>query len=406
MSSTSQRVAYLINLYPQVSHTFIRREILALEAQGVTVDRIAIRGWDDTIVDDDDRAERKRTRYVLKDGMGALLGDTIRIALRHPGRFLTALRAAVAMSRHAFRPLPYHLIWLAQACRIRRWLHQTGATHLHAHFGTNPAEIARLVHLLGGPAYSFTVHGPIDLDGERQLHFPAKMGDASFIAAITSYCQSQIMRQIPRADWPKLNIVHCALDADYFADDIPPFPDQPRFLSVARLSPEKGHFHLLDGFAAVYARHPEARLVLAGDGPSRSEIEARIAEMGLGEAVEITGWVDAARIKAELAGATAFVLPSFSEGLPVVIMEAMARGRPVISTYVAGIPELVLPGETGWLVPPSDTEALTAAMLEVAQADETSLRTMGTAGRDRAKERHSVEAEAAKLKALFRASNR
>lgn len=404
MSSTSLRVAYLINLYPQVSHTFIRREILALEAQGVTVDRIAVRGWDDDIVDDDDRAERTRTRYLLKDGMGPLLMDTLRVALRHPRRFLTALGAAAAMSRHAFRPLPYHLIWLAQACRIRRWLDKTGATHLHAHFGTNPAETARLVHLLGGPPYSFTVHGPVDLDGERQLHFPAKMGDASFIAAITAYCQSQIMRQIPRAGWAKLNIVHCALDADYFCDAPPPFPDQLRFLSVARLSPEKGHFHLLDGFAAVHARHPQARLVLAGDGPSRPEIEARIAEMGLGEVVEITGWVDAPRIKAELARTTAFVLPSFSEGLPVVIMEAMARGRPVISTYVAGIPELIIPGETGWLVPPSDTEALTAAMLEVAQADEITLKSMGQAGRDRAKARHSIETEAAKLKALFQNS--
>ncbi|NNL71793.1 MAG: glycosyltransferase family 4 protein [Silicimonas sp.] len=394
-------VAYLINLYPQVSHTFIRREILALEAQGVTVDRIAIRGWDDDIVDDDDHVERKRTRYVLKDGTGALLADTLQIAFRHPARFLTAFRAAVSMSRHAFRPLPYHLIWLAQACRIRRWTEATGASHLHAHFGTNPAEIARLVHLLGGPSYSFTVHGPIDLDGERQLHFPAKMGDASFIAAITAYCRSQIMRQISRKDWPKLNIVHCALDADYFCNDIPPFPDTLGFLSVARLSPEKGHFHLLDGFAAVHARHPEARLVLAGDGPSRSEIEARITEMGLTDAVEITGWVDAARVKAELARATAFVLPSFSEGLPVVIMEAMARGRPVISTYVAGIPELVLPGKTGWLVPPSDTEALTAAMLEVASADDSRLRAMAEAGRDRAKERHSIKVEAAKLKVLF-----
>ncbi len=395
------RVAYLINLYPQVSHTFIRREILALEAQGVAVDRIAIRGWDAELVDADDLTERTKTRYVLQDGTAALISELLRTVLQRPGRFWAALKAAIAMSRHAFRPLPYHLIWLAQACRIRRWLEETGATHLHAHFGTNPAEIARLIHILGGPKYSFTVHGPVDLDGERQLHFPAKMGDASFIAAITAFCRSQIMRQIPRKDWHKINIVHCALDADYFCTDIPAFPETLQFLSVARLAPEKGHFHLLEGFAAVRARHPEARLVLAGDGPSRAEIEARISKMGLQEAVEITGWVDAHRVKAELERATAFVLPSFSEGLPVVIMEAMARGRPVISTYVAGIPELILPGETGWLVAPSDTEALKAAMLEVAEADTSQLHTMATAARDRVRERHSIETEAAKLKALF-----
>lgn len=394
-------VAYLVNLYPQVSHTFIRREILALEAQGVMVDRMSIRGWDDPIVDAEDHAERERTRYLLKDGVRGLLRDAFGAAATNPGGFFKALKAAMTMSRNALRPLPYHLIWLAEACRVQRWMAETGATHLHAHFGTNSAEIARLVHILGGQSYSFTIHGQNELDGARQLHFPAKISDSAFAVAVSAYCRSQILRHVPHEIWSKLKVVHCGLDQDYFADEVPPFPDHPRFLCVARLSPEKGHLLLLDAFRTVHEKTPQARLTFAGDGPMRKTLESRIEALGLKDAVEITGWVDADRVKAELARCTALVQPSFIEGLPVVIMEAMARFRPVISTYVAGIPELVQPGRTGWLVPAGETGALCEAMMEAATTDRAALEQMGRVGQARALERHSVETEAAKLKAFF-----
>ena len=395
------RVAYLVNLYPLVSHTFIRREILALEAQGVTVDRISIRGWNDPIVDAEDTTERSKTRYVLKDGVGGLLKDTARTAFKHPKAFFTALKAAFAMSRNALRPLPYHLIWLAQACRIKTWMEETGATHIHAHFGTNPAEIARLVHLLGGQNYSFTIHGQNELDGAKRLHFDKKVGDSAFTVAVSGYCRSQIMRHVAHEDWGKMKVVHCGLDDSYFSDTVPAFPETLRFLSVARLSPEKGHLLLLEAFAKLLVDHPNAKLVLAGDGPMRDTIDAEIARLGLTQAVEITGWVDADRVKAELERATALVQPSFIEGLPVVIMEAMARGRPVISTYVSGIPELVLPGLTGWLVPAGDTTALGAAMTELAATGPDTLQDMGQRSIERVKARHAIKTEAGKLKALF-----
>ena len=401
MSSPPLHVAYLVNLYPAVSHTFIRREILALEAQGVAVDRISVRGWDDPLVDAEDIAERAKTRYVLKDGMGGLLRDLFRTATKTPGPFFKALKATLQMSRNAIRPLPYHLIWLAEACRIKLWMEESGATHIHAHFGTNPTEIARLVHLLGGQSYSFTIHGQNELDGAKRLHFDKKVGDAAFAVAVSGYCRSQIMRHVPHVHWSKMKVVHCGLDAGYFSDDVPAFPDRLRFLSVARLSPEKGHLLLLEAFAKLRVDHPTAQLVLAGDGPMRAEIDREIARLGLSDAVEITGWVDADRVKAELERATALVQPSFIEGLPVVIMEAMARGRPVISTYVSGIPELVLPGQTGWLVPAGDTQALEAAMSALAATETARLADMGATSIARAKDRHSVDTEATKLKALF-----
>ena len=398
----SKRVAYLINQYPKVSHTFIRREILALERQGIVVDRFALRGWDDdAVVDAADISEREKTRYVQKGGIATLIGELARTAIFRPARFFKAFSRALSMSRNAVRPLPYHLIYLAQACRIARWLDGSDATHLHAHFGTNPAEIAHLVRILGGPEYSFTIHGQDEIEGAKRLHFPRKIGQSKFTVAISAYCRSQILREIPHREWDKLKIVHCGLDGEYFSDTAPDIPETPVFLAIGRLSPEKGHLILLDAFAKLQEQHPQARLVFAGDGPMRTELENRIAALNLKDAVEITGWVDTARVEAELSHATALVQPSFIEGLPVVIMEAMAKRRPVISTYVAGIPELVIPGVTGWLVPAGEVEALADAMVEAASARADQLQQMGEAGQTRAKERHLIDREAEKLAALF-----
>jgi glycosyltransferase involved in cell wall biosynthesis len=402
VTSSEKRVAYLVNQYPAVSHTFIRREIFALERLGVTVDRISLTGWDLPLVDAHDISEREKTRYVQKGGVLSLLREALKTAVARPGLFFKALGAALSMSRNAVRPLPYHLIYLAQACRVQNWVAETGATHLHAHFGTNPAEIACLVRILGGPEYSFTNHGSNELDGAPRLHFPRKIGLAKFAVAVSHYCRSQLLRVIPYTDWEKLKVIHCGLDAEYFTDDPLPLPDAPRFLCVGRLSPVKGHLLLIDAFAEVYKAHPEARLTLAGDGEEmRPAIEARIAELGLGEVVEITGWVDADRVKAELARCTALVQPSLIEGLPVVIMEAMARKRPVVSTFIAGIPELVQPGRTGWIIPAGDVPSLVEALREAISTDLETLSKMGEVGQARARDRHLIDTEAAKLKALF-----
>lgn len=397
----ARRVSYLVNQYPLTSHSFIRREILALEAQGIVVDRFALRGWDAPLVDPGDLADRERTRYVQRDGLPALLGDALNVAIRSPMVFLRALGTALAMSRRAVRPWPYHLAYLLQACRVKRWCADTGAAHLHAHFGTNPAEIALLVKLLGGPEYSFTIHGRGEADGGARLHFDRKVGGATFVAAVSGYTRSQLMREIDPALWDKVKVVHCGLDDSFFPDTAPPLPAAPTFLAVGRLSPEKGHLILLDAFAHVRNTHSDARLVIVGDGDMRPATEAKIAALGLSDSVALRGWRSAAEVRDELTEATALVQPSFIEGLPVVIMEAMAMYRPVISTYVAGIPELVLPGETGWLVPAGDIDSLAAAMQEAANAPPEQLSAIGAAGHARAKERHSVTTESAKLARLI-----
>lgn len=395
------RIAYLITEYPKVSHTFIRREILALERLGVTVDRIALRGWDADVADPSDEAERGRTRYVLKGGVLPLLGAMARTLVRWPGAFWTALRAAIALSRPALRPLPYHLIYLAHACQIRIWLEAEPVQHLHAHFGTNSTETALLLRLLGGPDYSFTVHGADEADHAKYLHLDRKVAGAKHAVAISSYTRSQLFRHIPPADWPKVAIVHCGLEDSFFAEDPVAFPTDPVFLCIGRLSSEKGHTILLDAFADVVRQRPDCRLVLAGDGPLRCQIEAQIDALGLKAHVQITGWISSGEVRRQIEAATILVQPSFQEGLPVVIMEAMALGRPVLSTYVAGIPELVQPGETGWLVPAGDVAALGEAMATATDTPAETLADMGAVAISRVHARHHVDTEARKLLDLF-----
>ena len=395
------RIAYLVNQYPKVSHTFIRREILALERLGFEVERIALRGWDGTFVDPDDEAERKRTRYVLRGGLPALLSAVAFVMLMRPIRFARALRLVWLMTKRAERPLPVHFVYLAEACRITVWLRGASVRHLHAHFGTNSAEVAMLVHALGGPPWSFTIHGPEEFDKALLLGLAEKVRRCSFVVAISSFGRSQLFRLVERNYWPKIHVVHCGLDRTFF--DGPPSspPTTRRLVCVGRLCEQKGQLLLLQAMGLLARVGTTFELVLAGDGEMRKEIEMLLQEQGLSDCVRISGWISGAEVKNEILAARALVLPSLAEGLPVVLMEAMALRRPVISTYIAGIPELVRPNEDGWLVPAGDVESLACAMRNCLDAPEATLASMGEAARKRVLARHDLDIEATKLAALI-----
>lgn len=397
------RIAYFINQYPKVSHSFIRREILALERQGIEVQRIALRGWDGELQDNDDIAERSKTRYVLEDGVKGLLKPLLEVLRAQPRRFFSALWLALRMGRRADRSWPYHLIYLAEACRVVQWLQAFGAEHVHAHFGTNSTEVVMLANALGGPPYSFTVHGPEEFDKPQFLHIDEKVRRAAFVAAVSSYGRSQLYRWVAHAHWNKVKVVHCGLEAAFHAGPPVPVPAVPRLVCVGRLCEQKGQLLLLEAAQKLAAQGTAFELVLAGDGEMRAEIETLIARHGLQGQVRITGWISSGQVREELLAARALVLPSFAEGLPVVIMEAMALRRPVLTTYVAGIPELVRPGENGWLFPAGAVQELAAAMADcLGQPDEV-LQRMGDAAHQRVLERHDIDTEVAKLASYFRA---
>jgi colanic acid/amylovoran biosynthesis glycosyltransferase len=395
------KIAYVLNTYPRPSHSFIRREIAALERRGLTVHRLAMRNAPEALVDPADIAEQARTEHVLDLGARRLAGAALGAVLLRPGRALGALRLALALAQGSEVGRLRHLIYWAEACHVAARCRALGIAHVHAHFGTNPAAVAALVRALGGPGYSFTVHGPEEFDAPRALALGAKMRDAAFTVAISSYGRSQLMRWADPADWPRLHVVHCGIEPDAFAAPAPP-PEGPlRLVAVGRLAEQKGQLLLIEAVAQAARLRPGLYLTLVGDGELRGAIEAAVAARGLAGQVTITGWVDEARVRAELARAHALVLPSFAEGLPMVAMEAMAAARPVIATHVAGIPELVVPGETGWLVPAGDVGALAGAIEALAATPPARLSEMGQAGRARVLARHDIDIEAARLAGLF-----
>ncbi len=397
-SGIAKRIAYLVNIYPKVSHSFIRREITALEQMGFSVMRVSVRGWDEKLVDPADFRERQVTRYILKMGMWQLVMAALRVAYASPGRFAEALRLVFKLGFNADRSLPFHFIYLIEACQLALWLKAEGVEHLHAHFGTNPSEVALLAHVLSGTPFSFTVHGPDEFDRALVLHFDTKLPFAKFVVAVNSYCRSQLMRRTPHDQWHKIKVVHCGLDRSFFEEaNAAPQAGSQTFLCVGRLCEQKGQLMLLESFARIAARFPQARVVLAGDGDMRPALEESIRRHGLGGRVTITGWITEAQVREEMLRARALVLPSFAESLPVVIMEAMALRRPVITTYVAGIPELVRDGETGWLIPAGSIEALSKAMTDCLERDERDLHRLGENGFARVSERHRLDLEALRL---------
>jgi glycosyltransferase involved in cell wall biosynthesis len=288
---------------------------------------------------------------------------------------------------------------VAEACRLAAWLRDSGALKVHAHFGTNSAEVVMYARRLGGPPYSFTSHGPEEY--ESLLALDDKVREAAFVAAISSYGRSQLYLRCEPKDWPKIHVVRCGIEPAFHGNAAAGKARPRRLVCVGRLCAAKGQLLLVEAAARLRARGVDLELVLAGDGPLRGDIEAAVQRHGLGSKVRITGWISSEHVREEISAALALVLPSFAEGLPVVIMEAMALRRPVLSTYVAGIPELVVPGETGWLFPAGSLDDLIEAIGACLSRREDELQRMGEKGFERVMRLHSIDTEAAKLADLF-----
>lgn len=388
------RIAYVLNQHPKVSHTFIRREIAALKALGAKVDRISMRGSPDPLKDPADIEEARLTRIVLREPLRLALSVPTETR-RRPRAVLEALRLALRLGRRAGRRL-VHLVYLAEACRVAELCRKDGVTHLHAHFGTNSAAVAMLAGVVSGLPYSLTVHGPEEFDRPDTLALDEKIGRAAFTLAVSDFGRSQLFRWAALERWSRIHVVRCGLDLARFEDAAAPAGDAPALVCVGRLCEQKGQLLLLDAIARIAPETPGLRLTLVGDGELRPLVERRVAELGLEEVVEITGWADEAEVRRRILAARALVLPSFAEGLPVVLMEALALGRPVVSTYVAGIPELV-DASCGWIVPAGSVDALTAALRDVLSADPARLDALGREGRRRVADRHDASAEGRKL---------
>lgn len=394
-------LAYLINQYPGISHTFIRREIEAMERRGLAVSRFAIRSSAHGLIAAEDVGEAARTRRIVGASPGDLARAMAASMVLRPAGAAAAFADAIRQGADSDAGLLRHLLYFAEALALSDWLRRENISHVHAHFGTNSATVAMLAARINRAAFSMTVHGPEEFDRAPKIALAEKIRRAAFVAAVSSYGRSQLRRLVGQEHWEKIIIVPCGVDNSFYAGEPAPVAAANRFVAVARLSEQKGIPTLIDACAELKRQGRRFELSIIGDGELRSPIEAQIARHGLGGEVTLAGWKTPKEVRRAIEEAGVFVLPSYAEGLPVSIMEAMALARPVISTFVAGIPELVIPGENGWLVPASDTAALAGAMAAAMDSSLGRLSEMGGRGRVRALARHDSDAAAAALAAAF-----
>ena len=390
-------ISYLINQYPKVSHSFIRREILALERQGFHVQRIAQRGWRDTLVDAQDMSEREKTQYIVRLGIARMMLAAIAVAFAKPAVFFKTLVLAFRLRKGSDTSLIYHLVYFLEACQMQAWLKAHQSQHIHAHFGTNSSEIAMFASQLSGIPYSFTVHGPEEFDKPIALGLNQKIKLAKFVAAISSYGRSQLFRWANYEDWPKVKEVHCGLEPDFYQHAPNVELQQNQMVCVGRLCEQKGQLLLIEAMKALKDKGRSFHLVLAGDGEMRAEVESLIQQYNLESNVTITGWISSDQVRDYILSSQMLVLPSFAEGLPVVIMESMSLKRPVISTFVAGIPELVKSGENGWLCAAGDVAGLVNVIETALSTPNNVLKEMSESAYKSVVARHDINTEASKL---------
>lgn len=357
-------IGYLASQYPAASHTFIRREVEAVRALGVPVSTYAVRRAPHPIDGEREKRAQAETFTILDTPPLRLVAAALAEGASRPARAFATLRLALRHRVPGLKALVWALFHFTEALVLAGRLRRDGVRHLHNHFGNAGATVGMLAAQQAGIGWSLTLHGISEFDYPAGNLLPAKLEHARFAACVSWFGMAQAMRLTAPALWPKLALVRCAIDPA----DLPPEPVRDaaagarQIVCVGRLSPEKGQAGLLDALGRLVADRPELRLTLVGDGPEQAALVARAALMGLEGRVSFAGRLDEGATLAAIAASDLLVLPSFMEGLPIVLMEAMALGVPVIASRVAGIPELVIDGETGLLVDPANWAALATAI--------------------------------------------
>lgn len=364
----SHRIAYLISQYPAYSHTFILREVCQLREQGIAI-HVASINLPDRAIDRltaIERTEAEACFYVKKQGWVKALQAVVQSLRSHPIGLCRGLLQSIKLGSLDLRRSLYHLFYLVEALLIGQWMRQQGLSHLHVHFATPAASVGMLCKTVFGISFSFTVHGPDEFYDVQGYCLQEKILCADFILCISHYARSQVMKLSPVSAWTKMDICRLGVDPERFK----PMPktdgeSRKHVLCVGRLTPAKGQAILLEAVALLIQQKRSITLTFVGMGPDYDSLQAHTKNLGIEDHVHFAGAVDQEHILDYYQVADIFVLPSFAEGLPVVLMEAMAMGIPCVTTAITGIPELIQNRENGVLVPASDVVSLASAIQEL-----------------------------------------
>jgi colanic acid/amylovoran biosynthesis glycosyltransferase len=400
------RIGYLATHYPAVSHTFVLREVEALRRLGVEVETFSIhRTPDCDLLSQADRHAAATTFAVIGARPSVFVAHLAAFA-RRPVGYVQTLFLALRVASPGLRGRLWGLFYFAEAMALWHGAERKGVHHLHAQFADGATDVALLASHFGGAAWSWSmaIHGPVEFYDVRLNRLPEKVRRARFMLAVSDFGRSQLMTIANQADWDRIHVVHCGVDPSVFAPDGRSHNEGlPHLLCVGRLVDLKGQSLLIEALVELTRRGTRAVLTFVGDGPKRVELEELALELGVADRVRFVGAVGQDAIGDLYRSADVFCLPSLAEGLPVVLMEAMAFEVPVVSTRIMGIPELVDDGRSGLLVTPSRLDELTDA-LERLIADPALRARLGRAGREKVHAEFNVDRSALQLREIFAAA--
>jgi colanic acid/amylovoran biosynthesis glycosyltransferase len=400
----SMRIGYLASHYPAVSHRFLLREIQALRRCGVEVETFSIhRTPASELLTQADREEGRRTYAVWPPRMFGLLRSHLSAVLRAPARYINTLVFALRRANPGVRGRLAGLFYFAESMAIWDAARRRGVRHIHASFADSASDAALLATRFGGElwTWSLAIHGPVEFEDLRLNRLAEKVNSARFTVAISDFGRSQLMTLAAEGRWKDIHVVHCGIDpAECAAEPTPRSSGEPEILCVGRLVQRKGQSLLIEAVAALLERGVPVRLTLVGDGPTRPDLEALAHRIGVGNRVRFAGAVGHDEILPMFRSADIFCLPSFSEGVPVVLMEAMAHSVPVVTTQVMGIPELVENGHSGLLVAPGRVDVLVDALAQLIADPELRTR-LGGRGRDKVLSDFDVNVSARHLQSVL-----
>jgi colanic acid/amylovoran biosynthesis glycosyltransferase len=410
------KIAYLCAQYPAISHTFVLREVDALRELGAEIETFSIRrSGSEQLLANADRVAHHTTFAILPPNWAGLLRAHLGLVLRAPSAYFATLIFALGLAPAGLRGRLWQLFYFVEAVVLWSELRRRDIRHIHAHLANVGADVALLSSHLGTAveperpwSWSFTMHGPTEFADVGYHRLAEKLRLARFVVCISDFARSQLMALSGPELWEKLHVVHVGVPIEQFTRsngltlDLVELDDavEPGILYIGRLVPEKGQAVLLQAVARlVECGHPVS-LTLAGEGPERAALERLAEKLGIGSRTSFLGAVGQEEIHALYARASIFCLPSFAEGVPVVLMEAMAMGLGAVSTRIAGIPELIDDGHTGLLVAPGRVDQLADALQRLV-LDPSFRHVLGASSRNKVIREFNAQRSAEQLYRLF-----
>lgn len=398
-----QRLGYLISQYPAVNHTFILREVRQLRELGVDIRVASIRSvdraWDALVHEEQD--EFRQTHYINQSKIGRIIADHLATWSTRPFSYVKSLFYAVKVARFRPRQSLRHLAYLSQAVLVGRWMKREGLTHAHTHFSST---VALFLSKIFPVSFSVTIHGPDEFRDPRGFLLREKVESALFVCAISDFARLQLQKCAPQCEWNKIDVTRLGVDLSVFNPRPPRLAPRPlEILCVGRLAPAKAQHVLIGASEKLIREGREVRLTLVGDGPDRKKLEKQVQERNLAGHVILKGSLNQKRVRELYAQADVFALSSFAEGVPVVLMEAMAMEIPCVATRVAGVSELIRDEIDGLLVEPGDDESLARAIARLHDDPALGVR-LGQSARQHVNQEYNLRKNVERLAEVF--SNR